>query len=48
MDMKASTHALYEMMWRRVHVSYDVIVEASTHDLKVSKARGEYPLAFVS
>uniref|UniRef100_M1DE34 Integrase core domain containing protein n=1 Tax=Solanum tuberosum TaxID=4113 RepID=M1DE34_SOLTU len=33
-DMEASTHDPYEMMWRRVPVSYDVIAEASTHDLK--------------
>ncbi|WMV58849.1 hypothetical protein MTR67_052234 [Solanum verrucosum] len=34
MEMEASTHDLYEMMWSRVPVSYDVIMEASTHDLK--------------
>lgn len=34
------------MMWKRVPASYDQIVEVSTRDLKVSKARGEYPLAF--
>uniref|UniRef100_M1DJP3 Uncharacterized protein n=1 Tax=Solanum tuberosum TaxID=4113 RepID=M1DJP3_SOLTU len=32
--MKASTHDPYEIMWRRVPVSCNVIVEASTHDLK--------------
>ena len=37
----------YKIIWRRVLVSYGVIVEASTHDLKVSKARGEYLLAFI-
>uniref|UniRef100_M1BA44 Uncharacterized protein n=1 Tax=Solanum tuberosum TaxID=4113 RepID=M1BA44_SOLTU len=32
--MEASTHDPYELMWRRVPVSYDEIVEASTRDLK--------------
>lgn len=38
----------YEMLWRRVPVSYNEIVAASTCDLKVSKAGGECPLAFGS
>lgn len=38
----------YEMLWRRVPVLYNEIVAASTCDLKVSKAGGEYPLAFGS
>ena len=37
MDMETSTHDLYEMMRSRVPVSYDVIVEESTYDLKVSQ-----------
>ncbi|WMV50003.1 hypothetical protein MTR67_043388 [Solanum verrucosum] len=46
MDMEASTGDPYAMMWRRVPMSYDVIVEASTYDLKVSKARAPIdPLA---
>uniref|UniRef100_M1DXA0 Putative plant transposon protein domain-containing protein n=1 Tax=Solanum tuberosum TaxID=4113 RepID=M1DXA0_SOLTU len=32
--MEASTHAPYEMMWRRVPVSYDEDVETSTCNLK--------------
>uniref|UniRef100_M1E103 Uncharacterized protein n=1 Tax=Solanum tuberosum TaxID=4113 RepID=M1E103_SOLTU len=47
MDMEASTHDPYEMMWRRVPLSYDVIVEVSTHDLKISTTSGEYPFAFI-
>ena len=38
MDMETSTHDPYEMMWSRVPVSYDVIVKASTYDLKLSQA----------
>lgn len=48
MYIEASTHDPYEMMWRKLFVSYDMIVEASNHNLKVSNARGDYPLAFIS
>uniref|UniRef100_M1DX64 Uncharacterized protein n=1 Tax=Solanum tuberosum TaxID=4113 RepID=M1DX64_SOLTU len=41
MDMEASTHDPYEMMLRRVPVSCDVIVVASTHDLKHRSGEAE-------
>ena len=36
-----------KLIWRRVPVSYDMILEVSTHSLKVSKTRGGYSLAFI-
>ena len=46
-NMEESTYAIYEMMWRRVLMSFDDIVEVNSRDLKVSTARRDYPLAFI-
>lgn len=45
MDMEVSIHAPYEMMWRRLPTSCDEVLEVSSRNLKISKAKKRIPIS---